>query len=377
MNYLTDLRVPKSARHPSNSLWYGVILLAPALFLMSQLIPPLHAQDPPGSALLNPQAIVFNPAKKKAYVVDRAHSAVYVIHAGTQEQHRVPVGAGPVSIGVNTRTGRAYAINAADGTASVIDGDTDVVIATVAIGSHPYSIAVNSATGLAYISHTFSDQTTILDCATNAVSDLRTGSSDLITIDPDRNLVYLMGYESSTLTVLDGASRSLSLIPVGMHQWGLTFEEGAGSVYVARTGAAEVAVLKRFSPVPEAIPTGHIPCALAFNQKMHRAYVANYGDNSVTVIDTRLDRAIATVPAGNRPQAITFDAVRNLVLVANTHDDIVTVMDGSTYEVLETLPAGRHPYALAVDSDSGSLYVANLEGDRPYTTVNLRGIRKP
>jgi YVTN family beta-propeller protein len=202
-----------------NYSWRGMVALATALFLMSQLIPTLFAQGTPGNALLNPQAIVFNEAKKKAYVVDQAHGAIYVIHAGTHEQHRVPVGAGPISIGVDTRTGRAYVVNADDGTVSVIDGDTDAVVATVDVGGHPYSIAVNSASGLAYISHTFSDQTTILDCATNAVSNFRTGSSDLIAIDPDRNIIYLMGYESSTLTVLDGASRSLSSISIGMHEW--------------------------------------------------------------------------------------------------------------------------------------------------------------
>jgi YVTN family beta-propeller protein len=377
MNYLTVLRLPKFAGHPLNCSRCSFIALATALILISNPIPALHAEDAPGNALLNPEAIVFNAAKKKAYVVDRARGAVYIIDAGTQEQHRVPVGAGPISIGVNSRTGRAYVVNADDGTASVIDGDTDAVVATVAVGSHPYSIAVNAATGFAYISHTFSDQTTILDCTTNAVSNLRTGSSDLIAIDPDRNIIYLMGYESSTLTVLDGVSLSLSSIPVGMHQWGLALEEGAGTVYVARTGAAEVATLKRFNSVPEGIPTGHIPCALAFNRKMQRAYVANYGDNSVTVIDTGMDRAIATVPAGDQPQAIAFDAVRNLVLVANTHDDIVTVLDGSTYAELGKLPAGKRPYALAVDSDSGSLYVADLEGVRPFTIVDLNGIHRP
>jgi YVTN family beta-propeller protein len=376
MNYLTDLRLTKFAGYPLNCSRCGLIAFVTALILTTNSIPAQRAEVAPGNALLNPEAIVFNVAEKKAYVVDRAHGAVYIIHAGTQEQHRVPVGAGPVSIGVNTRTGRAYVVNANDGTASVIDGDTDAVVATVAVGSHPYSIAVNSATGLAYISHTFSDQTTILDCTTNAVSSLRAGSSDLIAIDPDRNTIYLMSYESSTLTVLDGASRSLSSISIGMHEWGLVLEEGAGTVFVARTGAAEVAVMKRSSSVAEPIPTGHIPCALAFNPKMERAYVANYGDNSVTVIDTGMNRAIATVPAGNRPQAIAFDTARNLILVANTHDDIVTVMDGSTYAVLENLPAGKHPYALALDSDSGSLYVADLEGDRPFTIVSLRGIRK-
>jgi YVTN family beta-propeller protein len=376
MNYLTGVRLHRFARHPFNHSRCALIALATALILVNHPIPALHAEDAPGNALLNPQAIVFNAATKKAYVVDRAHSAVYIIHAGTQEHHRVPVGAGPISIGVNTRTGRAYVVNADDGTVSVIDGDADTVVATVAIGSHPYSIAVNSVTGLAYISHTYSDQTTILDCATNAVSNLRTGSSDLVAIDPDRNIIYLMGYESATLAVLDGASRSLSSISIGMHEWGLALEEGAGTVFVARTGAAEVAVLKRSSSVPASIPTGNIPCALAFNRKRQRAYVANYGDNSVTVIDTRTGRAIATVPAGNRPQAIAFDAVRNLVLVANTHDDIVTVLDGSTYAQLGKLPAGKHPYALALDSASGNLYVADLDDAWPFTIILLRGIRK-
>jgi YVTN family beta-propeller protein len=162
-----------------------------------------------------------------------------------------------------------------------------------------------------------------------------------------------------------------------MHEWGLGIEEETGAVYVARTGAAEVEVLKRFATAPEAIPTGLIPCALAFNSKMKRAYVANYGENTLTVIDTGRDRAIATVPGGSHPQAIAFDGARNLVLVANTHDDIVTVIDGSTYVVLERLPAGKHPYALALDSGTGTLYVADLESDRPFTIVDLNAIRKP
>jgi YVTN family beta-propeller protein len=372
-----SVRLPKCAEHLLNCSGLGLIAFAIALILISDRSPTLRAEDVPGNALLNPHAIVFDAAKKKVYVVDPAHRAVYVIRTTTQEQHPVRVGAGPVSIGINTRTGRAYVVNADDGTVSVINEDTDTVVATVAVGSHPYSIAVNSSTGLAYISHTFSDQTTILDCATNVASNLRTGSSDLIAIDPDRNIIYLMGYESSTLTVLDGASRSLSSIAVGMHEWGLALEEGAGTVYVARTGAAEVAALKRSTAIPETIPTGLIPCALAFNPNKERAYVANYGDNSITVIDTSKARVIATVPAGHRPQAIAFDAARDLVLVANTPDDIVTVLDGSTYAVLGKLPAGKHPYALVVDSDSGGLYVADLDDDRPFSIIDLLGTRKP
>jgi YVTN family beta-propeller protein len=376
MDYLTRLRYPRIERHPLNRSLCLIALVSASILLCHPFLA-VNAERAPGNALLNPQAIVFNGSKKKAYVVDRAHDAVYIISAQTQEQHRVQVGAGPISIAVNTETGRAYVVNAGDGTVSVIDGDTDTVVATVSVGSHPYSIAVNPAIGRAYVTHTYSDQLTVLDCATNAVSNLRAGSSDLIAIDAGRNIIYLMGYENADLTVLDGVSRSLSSISVGMHEWGLAIEEETGAVYVMRTGATEVEVLKRSASAPEAIPTGQIPCALAFNSRMKRAYIANYGDNSITVIDTEKGRAIATVPAGSRPQAIAFDGARNLVLVANTHDNIVTVIDGSTYAVLGKLSAGKHPYALALDSGAGTLYVADLEGDRPFTIVDLNTIRKP
>src|ERR1700739_2724742 len=377
MNYLTGHSLSKLARHLLHRSPCGSIVLVYTLFLVGHLIPILHAQDPPGNVLLNPRAIVFNVANNTAYAVDREHDAIYIIHAASQTPHRVQVGRGPISIAVNTSTGRAYVVNADDGTVSIIDGNSDAVLSTVAVGSHPYSIAVNSSTGDIHISHTFSDQLTILNGATNAVANLRAGSSDFIAIDSARNIIYLMGYESSTLTVFDGTNRSLNSVSVGMHQWGLAIDDSKGTVYVCRTGANEIAMLKRFASVAEAIPTGPIPCALAFNPKIERAYVANYGDNSVTIIDTAKDRAIATVPAGKHPQAIAFDAARNLVLIANTHDDVVTVLDGATYAALKTLHAGRNPYALAVDSGSGKLYVANLAGDRPFTIVDLKGIRKP
>jgi DNA-binding beta-propeller fold protein YncE len=119
---------------------------------------------------------------------------------------------------------------AGDGTVSVIDGEIDAVVVTTAVGSHPYSIAVNSVTGKAYISHSFSDQLTILDCASNAVTHLNAGSSDLIAVDSSTNIVYLLGYESLTLKVFDGAGQSFRSIPIGMHQWGLALDEDSGTM---------------------------------------------------------------------------------------------------------------------------------------------------
>jgi YVTN family beta-propeller protein len=131
-----------------------LIMLTCALALLA--LPAVAQSDAPGSSLINPQAIVFNPATEKVYAVDTSHGVVEVYHRASSRAHRVSVGKGPVSIAVNTTTGRAYVANVTDGTVSVLDGATDAVLATVPVGDLPYSIAANSVTNKVYVTHTYS-----------------------------------------------------------------------------------------------------------------------------------------------------------------------------------------------------------------------------
>ena len=91
----------------------------------------------PVSGLINPQAVAFNPATGKAYTIDTDAGEVVIGNDAPNSTSRVKVGAGPVSIAVDTSNGRAYVANAGDGTVSVIDGNTDAVLATLPVGAHP------------------------------------------------------------------------------------------------------------------------------------------------------------------------------------------------------------------------------------------------
>jgi YVTN family beta-propeller protein len=330
----------------------------------------------PSSGLINPRAIAFSPATGKVYAVDTSHGAVQIYNDSLQQTRRVQVGAAPVSIAVNAATGRVYVANAGDGSVSVLDGNSDAVVATVSIGSHPYSIAVNVATGKVYVTHTFDNRLSILDGATNTVTDLKTGSVDLIAINPGTGTIYLLGY-GGAVTVLDGPSQRLSVRPVGDHAWGLTLNEVTGAVYVTRIESADLVALDGTSSDPAILSAGAIPCAIAVNSKANTLYVANYGDNTVTVIDANTGRTKATIPVGDRPKSIAYDAGRNLVYVANTLDDSATVIDAASYAVLATLPAGKSPYALAVAPGSNRLYVANEADGQSSTVVDVSQIHRP
>jgi len=359
-----------------SSILLVTIALASAL-LMAAFPIVTNAESPlPGSGLINPRAIAYCPETGKVYAVDTSHAAVLIYSRTGSQMRRVSVGADPVSIAVNTINGRAYVANGGDGTVTVLDGRSDATIATISIGSHPYSIAVSPTSGKVYVTHTFGDRLSIIDGLTNAASEVKTGSSDLIAIDPRRGTIYLIGY-GGALKVLDESGMKLSELPVGSHGWGLTLNDVTGAVYVARIEGSDLAAVKPGSSSPITIPAGAIPCAIAVNASGDRLYVADYGDNTVTVIDAIADRKIAVLPVGTHPKAIAFDPSRNMVYVANTGDGTVTAIDAATNGIVATLPAGRNPYALAVVPGSNSLYVANEFDNDSSTVVDLAGVREP
>jgi YVTN family beta-propeller protein len=365
MKYLTNLRLCTAARRRNLRVrrlsgW----LAATAIFAFAAQLgitqTPANSGEPV-TGLNNPSATVYNPTTGKVYTVDAEADAVQISDDAAGTTVRVKVGAEPVSIAADSNNGRAYVANAGDGTVSVIDGKTDAVLATVAIGANPYSIAADSAAGKIYVTRTYSDHLTVIDAATNQVSGIKAGSPDLLVVNPKTHIVYLLGYEGGNLVVLNGETQAVTESSVGMHAWGMALNSDTGTLYIARIGNAEVAVLKPGSASPIMIPTGNIPCSIAINPQTNMVYVANYADNSVTAIDGAKDRVVAKIPAGERPQAVAVDAGRNLIYVANTRANTVTAIDGATSKVLATLEAGKAPYALVVNPVSGKLHVANMD----------------
>ena len=359
----------------SSSFTLKVVLASSMLVAASPIV--ANAESAlPGSGLINPRAIAYNPTTGKVYAVDTSRGAVLIYTSAGGKMRQVKVGQDPVSIAVNPKNGRAYVANGGDGTVTVLDGNSDAVVATVSVGSHPYSVAASPSSGKVYVTHTFGDQLSVIDGLTNAVAEIKTGSSDLIAIDPHKGTVYLLGY-GGAVKVLDESSTKVFEIPVGRHGWGLTLNDVTGALYIARIEGADLAAIEPGSSSPITISVGEIPCAIAVNAAGDRLYVANYGDDTVTVIDASTQRKIAVVPVGRNPKAIAFDPIRSLVYVANTGEGTVTVIDAATNGAVATLPAGKSPYALAVVPGSNSLYVANESDSDPSTVVDLTGVRTP
>ena len=96
------------------------------------------------------------------------------------------------------------------------------------------------------------------------------------------------------------------------------------------------------------------------NPKTHMAYVTNYADNTVSVIDGASGTVRGTIPVGSHPQSVAVDPNRNRVYVGNVQGNNMSVIDASRMKVIQTLPAGSHPYAVVTDPEIGAVYAGNM-----------------
>jgi len=89
------------------------------------------------------------------------------------------------------------------------------------------------------------------------------------------------------------------------------------------------------------------------------AYIANFGSNTVSVINTTTDAVVATVPVGNSPMGVAVSPDGGIAYVANSNSSTVSVINASTNNVIATIPVGLNPDNLVVSYDGNFLYVIN------------------
>jgi YVTN family beta-propeller protein len=331
----------------------------------------IAAGQVPTGGLISRQAVVVNPDTGKAYVVETDQDSIAVINGATHAVSSVRVGKAPVAVVVNVATDKVYVANHGSGDVSVLDGESNVLLATIKVGSLPYSMAVDTASNTVYVSNVFSQIMTMIEGDTNRTSTMKIGSWDAMLPDPKRGRVYLLGYESADLTILDVKTKERSRLPMGkMHLWGIALNESNDDLLVTRIGNGDIVEHDGESNQSAVIKTGEYPCAVAINARTNRAYVVNYLDDSVTVIDTGRKQVIATIAVGERPEAVALDETADRIYVANSRSNSVTVIDGKKNRAVDTLKTGSNPFAIVVDSKNRMAYVANTAG-QPFTQLDL------
>jgi YVTN family beta-propeller protein len=191
-------------------------------------------------------------------------------------------------------------------------------------------------------------------------------------IDFGLDKVFITNSGSNTVSVIDGKTdRVVATIPVGADPHGIaaTYEEDGNNAldsnlllkfpytYVANTGSNTVSVIDgKTDRVVATIPVGADPHGIIVSNTLGKVYVTNSGSNTVSVIDGKMNKVVAKIPVGSNPHRLAL--FMSTVYVTNSGSNTVSVIDGKTDRVVATIPVDQLPRGIAVDS-SGFAYTTN------------------
>jgi DNA-binding beta-propeller fold protein YncE len=334
-----------------------------------------------------PTGIALDPATHTLWVGNGTTNTVSLIDAkrcnastyAACHRHASALTSGldPVGIAIDGKTHTVYVANAS-GTVAVLDSRSCTAAkpagcklhpATVRVGLEPQFLAFDASTDTLYVANTRSNTVSVIDTrACNAA--------------------------------VHGRCRVHATVAVGPAPFAVAVNDRTHSVYVSELGAPAVAVIDgrtcNGSAVtgcgkrPPTVAVGEIPGGIAVDPRTDTVYVSGQASNDVSVIDGRTCSATDATGCARRPphiragmgaRGVALDEATRTLYVANSGDNTVSVIDAATCNARvhsgcgatpRALPVGISPRRVAVDELTNTVYVTNAGSDT-VSILNGRG----
>ena len=367
----------------------ALILTVLATFLMPQLscAEVVTATVTAGNG---PYAVAVNPGNNKIYVANNVFPSFTVINGLDNSTGTLPlnVPAGqiwyPTVVAVNMANNKVYVVSQVDGgngTVTIINGDTNDLLATVTVEKMPCAVAVNLTNNKVYVANRGSDKVTVIDGGTNIpISTITVGTTPwAIAVNTQTNKIYVVNKGSKNVTVIDD-NNSTTTVSVGNGPNAIAVNEDTNKIYVTNEFDNTVTVIDGATDTrdPTPVVVGTTPSAIAVNTQTNKVYVVNSGSNNVTVIDgTTNIPDVNPVAVGTSPTtvAVNPNPGYNRIFVGNRGAGTVTVIDGATNNTITAVTVGTSPWAIAVDTLTKKVYVANYSSDNVTVIPEFYSVR--
>jgi YVTN family beta-propeller protein len=272
----------------------------------------------------------------------------------------------------------AYITNYDTNNVSVLDIDTNTVVATIFLGSDNQTcgVAVTPDGSKVYVASRTGFTVLVIATATNKLtgSPIPVGDEPrAVAVTPDGSKVYVANeFGNSVSVIATDTNTVVATIPLGnsFFPTAVAVTPDGSKVYVANSSEKTVWVIDTHSNTVSGSPilVGEDPEALAITPDGSKVYVGNAFDQTVSVIATNTNTVVATIPVGNRPFgtiAVTPDDSK--VYVPLEMSNSVSVIAAATNTVVATIPVGPSPLAVAVTPDGSKAYVTNSNSGGPGT----------
>ncbi|HVJ51584.1 MAG TPA: hypothetical protein VM689_03935 [Aliidongia sp.] len=189
---------------------------------------------------------------------------------------------------------------------------------------------------------------------------------------------FISNNHDNTVSIIDVPSGTvIGAVPVGAGPEGVTVAPNGTTVYVANTGNQTVSVIDA-SQFPQvvtatiAIP-GVFPSSVALTSDGRAGYVPNGLSTTpqLTIFQTSNNAVLATVPLPGTPQGIAVNPASGNVYVATgtTTGQIAVFTSGGTS--LNNISVGTNPLGVAVTPDGSKIYVTQAVPSANPGTVTI------
>lgn len=283
-----------------------------------------------------------------AYVANSNSNNVSVINLQTNKViATVTVGKTPNCLAVSPDGGRVYVANYDDGTLSVIDASKNNVEKVITVGSTPYGIAVSPDGGVVYVTSESSQYVTAVNTVDYTTTNIPVdGVPTNVLVSPDGKLLYVTGFNRNQIYVFDRAANTLkATIPTIGAPFSLDISPDGSRLYYVNTNALCI-VSASSNTVTETIPVGQNPVAIAADPGGGIVYVTNNASNTVSVVDVTSDSVTGTINIGHNPGGISITPDGNTLYATNESDGTVSVIDIKTLAVSTTVKVGAGPVSI-------------------------------
>jgi YVTN family beta-propeller protein len=196
-----------------------------------------------------------------------------------------------------------------------------------------------------------------------------------IDLDVTGQRAFIGNHLSNSLAVLDTAGLTLGdVIPLSgaIGPNGVAYNPAADRVYVANRDTGNVSLVDPTGGQWLAnIAVGALPNGLVLQN--HLLYVANFGSDSVSMINVQQNTVAGTISVGSQPALLAGEyqpAGGNSPLFLSSHgDDRIYFLQGGV--VIGNRPGVPKPYGLALDPIAGRLYATNRGLNHSVTALDI------
>jgi YVTN family beta-propeller protein len=260
------------------------------------------------------------------------------------------------------------------------------------VGRDPFAMIHDNDNSILYVTNTLDNSISMIDTIKNdEIDNIPVGIwPNDITFDNDANKVFVVNSNSngryyngpSTITIIDKSTNEPTHhLTGGYGSSSLGVDEIHKKIYISNSINSTVSVLDYNGKILSIIDVNLGPVDIAVNPSNGLVYVANYDDDSISIIDTKKYNVIQTLTVGDGPNDIAVQNVsdsKSKIFIVNQLSDTVSVieidnmlMNNYYHKVTNTISVGKYPTSAAFfeNNKNKNLYVSNT--DNTISVINI------